>query len=165
MLGIVQPGGVDEVCVLAAELLGAFIHVVDKGVHRAVHRLSQDVAGLVCRDDQHAAEQLLHGQRFTGFDVGGAAAGNQTDKGALLRGDGGVQRKLALVDRFKYQQRDHDFCQTGGIIFLMAVFIIQNLPGVRLHQQRSLCLDLDRLIGCGLRAQHQRDKQGEDQKK
>ena len=138
MAGLGQAGGVGKVGVLAAQLLGALVHVGHEGVHRAVQRLTQDIARLVGGDDQHTVEQLLHRQRFALHDVGGAAVLRQ----ALQSGGGGgdvlVHPQVAPVDGLKNQQRGHDLGGAGDVQLLVDVLLIED--GVRpdVHQQGGL---------------------------
>ena len=136
--GLGQAGGVGKVGVLAAQLLGALVHVGHEGVHRAVQRFAQDVARLVGGDDQHTVEQLLHRQRFALHDVGGAAVLGQ----ALQSGGGGgdvlVHPQVAPVDGLKNQQSGHDLGGAGDVQLRVDVLLIED--GVRpdVHQQGGL---------------------------
>ena len=77
VLGIVKARGVGEVRVLAAKLCRALIHARNERLDRAADVLAENVARLVCRDDEHAVEQLLDRHRFAGDDVRRAAVAGE----------------------------------------------------------------------------------------
>ena len=54
MLGVVEPRGIHEVGVLAAESLRLGVHLLHKGADGAGHRLRQDGPCLVGGDDEEA---------------------------------------------------------------------------------------------------------------
>ena len=139
MLRIVETGGIDEVGVLTAQLLGLGVHLFHKGVHISGDRLGQHVAGLIGGDHQHAVEELLHRHGLSLQNAGGAAVLIQTG------GHGGVggrqllgQGELPIIHSLQHQQGCHDFGETGGIHLLMLIFGIDHVAGIGVHQQCGL---------------------------
>ena len=136
--GLGQAGGVGEVGVLAAQLLRPLVHALHEGVHGAGHRLAQDIARLVGGDDQHTVQQLLHRQRFTFHDVGGAAVLRQAAQGAGGGGDGLIHPQLAALDGLEYQQGGHDLGGAGDGQLVVGVLVIEYGARLGLHQQGGL---------------------------
>ena len=159
VLGIVKARGVGKVRVLAAELRRALVHARDKGVDRAVERFAQNVARLVCRDNEHAVEQLLDRHRLTGDDVRRAAVARQTFERRLRRGDGIGQRDLALVNGLEYQQCDHHLGERCGIVLLMGIFLIENFARAGLDEKAGLRVEIEVLIGVGARQRKEREQE------
>ena len=139
--GLGQAGGVGKVGVFAPQLLGALVHARHKGIHAAAQRFAQDVARLVGGDDQHTVQQLLHRQRFTFHDVGGAAVLRQAAQGGGGGGDLLVQPQLTPVDGLEDQQGGHDLGGAGNGQLIVDIFVIEYRAGLGLHQQRGLGTD------------------------
>ena len=139
--GLGQAGGVGKVGVFAPQLLGALVHARHKGIYAAAQRFAQDVARLVGGDDQHTVQQLLHRQRFTFHDVGGAAVLRQAAQGGGGGGDLLVQPQLTPVDGLEDQQGGHDLGGAGNGQLIVDIFVIEYRAGLGLHQQRGLGTD------------------------
>ena len=139
--GLGQAGGVGKVGVFAPQLLGALVHALHKGIYAAAQRFAQDVARLVGGDDQHTVQQLLHRQRFTFHDVGGAAVLRQAAQGGGGGGDLLVQPQLTPVDGLEDQQGGHDLGGAGNGQLIVDIFVIEYRAGLGLHQQRGLGTD------------------------
>ena len=136
--GLGQAGGVGEVGVLAAQLLGALVHVGHEGIHRAVQRLAQHVARLVGGDDQHTVQQLLHRQGLALHDVGGAAVLRQALQGGGGGGDALIHPQVAPVEGLEDQQGGHDLGGAGDVQLVVDVLFIEDGIGADVHQQGGL---------------------------
>ena len=130
-----ESAGVDEMGVLAAQLLGFVVHGIHKGLHAAADGFSQHVAGLIGGDHQHAGEVLFYRHDFAFLDVGRTAVLRQTGgHGRMGSGQLIGQGQLSLVDGLHHQQGGHDLGGTGRIHLLVFVFGIHDVSGFRIHQ-------------------------------
>ena len=142
MAGLGEAGGVGEMGILAAQLLGALVHLLHEGVHGAGYGLAQDVARLVGGDHQHAVQQLLHRQRLAHLDVGGAAVLHHALHGGLGGGDLLIHAELAAVNGLQHQQGAHDLGDAGHGQLFVDVLIVQDGAGVAVHQNGGLGADI-----------------------
>ena len=161
VLGIVQTRGIGKVCVLAAKLCRALIHARNERLDRAADVLAENVARLVCRDDEHAVEQLLDRHRFAGDDVSGAAVTCKTIERRLRCGDGVVEREPALVDGLEYEQRGHDLRERSGVVLLVGVFFVKDLARVRFDEKTRARVQIKGFVSVGACQR----KEGEQEKK
>ena len=164
MLVIRQAGGVDEMGVFAAQLLCPLVHQRHKGGDAAADGLGQNVAHLVGGHHQQAIQQLLHRQRFTGHNVGGAGVVRQARHAVGAGGDGVAEPQLAPVDGFEHQQCRHHLGDAGGVLLGVGVLIQQHGAGGAVHQQGGLGVQLDILHGVGSNGPELRQQQGQQQK-
>ena len=162
MLGVVEPRGIHEVGVLAAESLRLGVHLLHKGADGAGHRLRQDGPCLVGGDDEEALEQLPHRQDLSRLDPGGGAVVVKGLEGGLAGRDALVHGELALIHRPQHQQGRHDLGEACGVELLVLILGVDDLAGVLVQQQGGLGLDVDagqllvlRRHGGGAEAQQQ----------
>ena len=170
MLAVMETGGIDKVSALTPQSFCLGIHGVHEGIHAAADLLRQDIARLVGGDDQHALQQLLHRQDLPCLDAGGAAVRRKPLHGALRGGDLLVQGQLPAVHCLQHQQGSHDLGKAGGVHLLMLVFAVHHPPGVGIHQQHRLTVQLRGrdaafLVRGGRRGKDQAGHQDQQEKK
>ena len=151
VLGIMEPGGVHEVGVLAAQGLRLGVHLLHEGADGARDGLRQDGPRLVGGDDEKALEELPHRQDLPGLDPGGGAVVVEGIKGGLAGGDTLVHGELALIHRPEHQQGRHDLGEARGVELFVLILGVDGFAGVLVHQQGGLGLDVDAGQGLVLR--------------
>ena len=135
---------VHEVRALAAELGGAVVHALDKGVDAAGEMRADHVAGLVRRGDHRAVEILLKGHRLARLDA--RRAGFLVQTLARVGAGGHLVRELylAAVERLEREEHGHDLRQTRGVGLLVGVAGVIGLPGLQIAQQRAFRVNVRR---------------------
>ena len=122
-----QPMRIDEVAVLASQLLCPLIHHIRKIFDGAAHMYRQGVGRIVGRCQHHAVKAVLHRKLLTFV---------KRDMGPLVihvhrfvgNGNHFVQPAVLHCEKGR-----HDFGYTGGIILGMHIFAVQDGSRGNLH--------------------------------
>ena len=157
-----QTRGVDKMGVLAAQFLGAAVHLVHESGDAAGDLLGEDVAHLVGRGHHQAVQKLLHRQHFAPLNARSGGIGRETRHGGGGGGDLLLKAQFTPFDGLQHQQRRHDLGGGSGIAACVGVLLIENGLALPVQQQHGGGLDLNILNGGGRDAQrHQRKGEGE----
>ena len=115
-----------------AELLGARVHLVDEGVHRARDVFGERHRGVVGRLEQERVEELVDADPLP-LDQPEPRDARDLSAGGLLadRDDVGEVRAL------DHQERGHDLRDARDRPALVAVQGEQHLPGVEIREDRG----------------------------
>ena len=151
----------------AAELRGAGVHLLHKGVDRAGEIGADDVTGLVGRADHRHIQKLPKGDDDARRDAGRAAGLVHALAAVVLGGDLVVQADAPGLQRLEREEGSHDLCQARRGALLILVELIENVSRVEIHYQRRLPVEDRRVLrpgrgGRGGEKQRQQEQQGKN---
>jgi len=120
----------------AAKLGRPGVHHIHKGRNTPRNVLGHDIAGLVCRDDHHAVENIFQRHFLAGNKAGRAAGRVQTGQGGFA-----YCNNVGEIAVFKRKQTGHDFRKTCGIDFFIRVLFVERAAGIEIDEQCRFCID------------------------
>ena len=167
VLRVRQAGGVHEVRVLHAELLGGLVHHVGEGVFTTGDVFGQGDAGVVAGLDDDAVQQVIHGHLAVDRQEHGGTTGRRATgtPGVLADGHQVLLADLALANFQGGDVGGHQLGQAGRRQALIAVVLHQHLAAGAIHQHIGLGSQLrrrgDRRFGGRGERHGQQHEQGE----
>ena len=127
---VMQPAGVGEVRVLAAELGGLLVHEVDEALPGPAHMAGEHIGCVVSGRKQQAGQQVLHRDLLVGLQAAHHAVLAELREVVRLDRDHVVE-----VRALKHEQRGHDLCRRSRIAPRIGVLGKKHLPVVAVDQK------------------------------
>ena len=134
MILVVQTVRVHEMCIFAAEFLGAVVHHLENLVHRPADMTRERVRSFVARGQHQTIQQVNDGNLLTDLESGFGGIGLYAVE--ILRGD--LDERVQIVHVFKGQQRGHDFGGRCRKAFFVCIFFIEHEPAFGVCKYKPL---------------------------
>ena len=142
---VVQPGAVDEVCVLHAQLFGFGIHFFYKTRLAAGDVLRHGAGAVVGGGNRNGFDHFLYRHRFSHLQIYLAAS---LGRGGFGSGDGVLPRDFAGIYGLHNQKQGHDLGDTGRSQPLMGIGLVQDGSRRQIHEDCRRCSELQIHSAC-----------------